>query len=362
VNNTQALQVNLGPANNFVNGVFTSVTVCEPGTSTCQTIPNVLVDTGSEGLRLLSSQVTLNLPQTTDASGSPLQECVMFADSTYVWGPVVKADVQLAGEKASSIPIQVISTSPSPPAPTSCSAGGINGNTVETLGSYGILGVGPFLQDCGSACVGTAVVPLYYACPASGCTLTPAPLTSQLANPVAAFPQDNNGMLVSFPAIPATGAPTASGSLIFGVGTQTDNALGGATVYTTDVNGNVSTQFNGSTYSGTYFDSGSNGLYLLDARTLGIPDCPGIPGYYCPASTVNYTATNVGANGASGQVSFSIANADALSTTGYAAFNDLGGPNPGSFDWGMPFFFGRNIFVGIESRSSSAGTGPYWAF
>ncbi|HET7100552.1 MAG TPA: DUF3443 family protein, partial [Terriglobia bacterium] len=54
-NNTQAIEVNLGPANDYPNGVFTTVTICVPGTSTCQDIPDVLVDTGSEGLRLLSS-------------------------------------------------------------------------------------------------------------------------------------------------------------------------------------------------------------------------------------------------------------------------------------------------------------------
>ena len=76
VDNTQPIQVNLGPANDYPNGVFTTVTICVPGTATCQDIPDVLVDTGSEGLRLLSSQVTLNLPAVTDNSNNQLQECV----------------------------------------------------------------------------------------------------------------------------------------------------------------------------------------------------------------------------------------------------------------------------------------------
>jgi hypothetical protein len=43
--------------------VFTSVTICVPGQSSCQTIGGVLVDTGSSGLRLLGSAVSLTLPR-----------------------------------------------------------------------------------------------------------------------------------------------------------------------------------------------------------------------------------------------------------------------------------------------------------
>src|SRR5664279_5010150 len=54
VNNVLPIVVDLGPLNNYANGSFATVTVCTPGTSTCQTIDHVLVDTGSIGLRLLS--------------------------------------------------------------------------------------------------------------------------------------------------------------------------------------------------------------------------------------------------------------------------------------------------------------------
>ena len=54
--NVATLAVNLGLTGSYVNGVFTSVQVCAPGsTSNCVTIPDVLVDTGSTGLRVLSS-------------------------------------------------------------------------------------------------------------------------------------------------------------------------------------------------------------------------------------------------------------------------------------------------------------------
>jgi Protein of unknown function (DUF3443) len=375
VNNTQAVQVNFGPANNLVNGLFTTVTVCVPGSTTqCQTITDVQVDTGSEGLRLLSSVVTVPLPTVSDNSSNVLQECVQFADLTYAWGPVVSADIQMAGERGSSVPIQLIAASPAFAVPADCSNGaGTDSdlNTVTSLGANGILGVGNFRQDCGSFCTSAASGDSYYLCPNSACGIASVPLNFQLQNPVWTFPQDNNGLLISLPAVPDTGSPTVSGTMIFGIGTQTDNALGSAQVYTTDGVGDFRTTYNGIQYGGTttsqsYIDSGSNGLYILDSNTLGqgMQDCtdPNLSGFYCPAATTSFTATNTGLNGTTGSVTFKIASAAALSPAN-AALNDLGGPNPLSFDYGMPFFYGRPIFVGIEGQTGPTGVvGPYWAY
>jgi hypothetical protein len=33
-----------------------------------------------------------------------------------------------------------------------------------------------------------------------------------------------------------------------------------------------------------------------------------------------------------------------------------------SFDWGLPFFYGRRVATAIQGYSTSAGTGPYIAF
>src|SRR2546430_12231001 len=96
VSNVLPIAVNAGPTNNALNQPFVSVTICVPGTSNCQTIGGILIDTGSMGLRILSSAVTLPLPQQTGAGGAPVVECLPFVDG-FTWGPVQTADIRLAG-------------------------------------------------------------------------------------------------------------------------------------------------------------------------------------------------------------------------------------------------------------------------
>jgi Protein of unknown function (DUF3443) len=363
--NVQAITVNAGPAGNYANGAFTSVTLCVPGTTTCQTISGVLVDTGSSGLRLLSSALSgVSLPQQKASNGNPVVECLPFV-SGVTWGPVETADIQISGEKASSVQIQVISGT-AYPIPTACANQGSSQNTLTALGANGILGVGLFAQDCGDACATTGATnpALYYECPSSGCVVTAEALSQQVANPVASFPTDNNGVIVELPAASAPEA-TLSGSLIFGIGTQSNNALGSATVYATDANFNFITTYKGHAYNTSFLDSGSNGLFFLTAATSAIATCTDATSFYCPSSTQNLSAVNQGANGVgSSTVNFSVANADSLfNSSSDTVLGELAGPNslPG-FDWGLPFFYGRNVFTAIEGKSTPGGVGPYWAY
>jgi len=363
VNNTQPVQVGPGPTGTDVNQLLTSVTICLPGTTNCQTISNVLVDTGSSGLRLLASAVTLTLPRASDSSGNPLGNCAAFASETYAWGPVATADVQLAGEIASSVPVQLIGVSGFPAVPAACDTGGA-ALTAALLGAEGILGIGVFRQDCGNGCAaaGAQLPGIYFNCPGSGCVAAAVPLQQQIQNPVWLFPQDNNGVVISLPALSASGGQSVSGSLTFGIGTQSNNALSGVQVYTTDTNGDFSVTFNGVNYAGSFVDSGSNGLFFRNAAALGIPLCSDNPSFYCPLSTFNTSAIATGASGASNTIVLSIANADQLFASGNRAFNDLGGPAAAGFDLGLPFFYGRPVYVAIQGQSTTAGAGPYWAF
>jgi Protein of unknown function (DUF3443) len=371
----------------YLNGLFASVVICVPGSSTCQTVDHVLVDTGSEGLRVLASAITLPLA-TELINNTPVAECVQYADGSFNWGSVRTADVKLSGEVASSIPIQVAGDMSPSTIPTNCSTNSQTGgpgteiDTITSLGANGILGVGPFRQDCGPNCPSsTANLPPqmyfpYYVCASGGtCQPTAVSLSQQLQNPVWMFPQDNNGVIVELPSMGSSGAVSVAGSLVFGIGTQSNNGLNGAKVVTTDSAGNITTAMvnNGqtSTYGQSFIDSGSNAYFFPD--DANIATCTntgtfgsGITSFYCPSSTLSLSAANSGQNGTSNSVPFSVANAETLFATNSGnnnAFNNVAGTNPpGGFDWGLPFFFGKNVFTAIELQSTPGGTGPYFAY
>ena len=365
VNNVMSVTVNGGPLNNYPDGLFTAVTLCVPGTSTCQTISGILVDTGSSGLRVLESALTLPLPlQNAPSGGGSLAECQQYLDGSYTWGGIELADVKLAGEQASNAAVQVIGEGRLSNVPQACANGGTANDTVSTLGANGILGIGTFREDCGSACasLGPDNPNLYFSCQSLGCVVTPVSNIQQLQNPIWLFSSDNNGVLIQLPPVALGGAATVSGSMIFGIATQANNGLGGATVQTTDGFGNFTTTFQGKSYNQSFIDSGSNGLFFLDSPTTGLALCPGQDSsFYCPPRTVGFTASNRGANGATTSVSFNIGNADTLNGN-FNAFQELGGPEAGLFDWGLPFFFGRSVFVAIDGQSAPGGTPPYWAY
>ncbi len=353
----------------YTNGLFASVTVCVPGSSNCQTINNVLVDTGSYGLRLLGSQFSLPLTQSKDSNGDPVDECEAFV-SSYNWGPVAVADVQLAGEKASNVPIQVMGgfSGVAPPAvPSACSSGGLTeADTQAALGANGVLGIGVFQHDCGAACApgATSTPAVYFGCPTSGCSAILLPQQDQVQNPVSLFAQDNNGAIVELPQIAASGALSVNGSVIFGINTQSDNALpSSVTILEADTTGSFATTYNNTNYGGSVLDTGSNANFFLDSTVTGLPDCTTATGFSCPASTTAETATNYSPVGTGSVTSnWNVANAEQLFTSNNYAFNDLAGPNPGAFDFGLSFFFGRNIYFGINGTSTGTVAGPFYAY
>lgn len=373
--NVLAITVNSGPAVNppideaFINGAFTSVTVCSPGSTTnCQTVGGILVDTGSSGLRILSSALTISLPQQTAGSNSVV-ECLPFIDST-TWGPVETADVTIASEAAHSVPLQVIGTDKFSSIPTACTNQGPAQEDLADLGANGLLGVGNFQQDCGEACTvsGGGNPGLYYACTSSGaCSVTTESLANQVQNPVGMFATDNNGVVIQLPSVTGSEA-SVSGTMTFGIGTQSNNALGSATVFTIDPNsGDFTTTFKGQAISEAFLDTGSNAIYFLSSAQVGAPVCADATFWYCPSSTLNLSAVTQGTNGATQTINFTVGNADTLTATvTNAAVQGLAGPGgvPGVslFDWGLPFFYGRTVFVAIEGKSTPGGNGPFWAY
>jgi len=361
--NVASVSVTEGPANN-INLLFTSLTICAPGTSNCQTIDHILVDTGSSGVRIFSSALnpSIALPQKNTASGSPIAECAHFADGN-TWGPVRMADVKISGEQANNISIQMVGDSQFPTVPNDCSNTGAALNTVKDFGANGVLGVGLFQADCGIACAQSTGAGIYFSC-ASPVLCQPEIVAQadQVQNPVSFFSTNNNGVMITLPAIPTEGASTVTGSLVFGIGTQDNNGLGSANVLAVNPNdGLFTTIYKGKYYHRSFIDSGSNGLFFDDSS---LPSCSS--GFYCPPTTLLLSAVNQGYNGANNTISFNVASAEQLFSAkpGFRAFADLAGVaiNQQTFDWGLPFHFGRRVFTALEGKNTPRGPGPYFAY
>jgi hypothetical protein len=400
--NTVPISVNgglLGGNPVYANGAFVSVQICGTvGSASCQTIDNILVDTGSFGLRVLGSQLTSQVAASLSSytsNGDTLYDCVSFLDGSFLWGAVAPATIVLGDETAPTTSIQVIAN-PNFAIPGSCSSNGTgqNEDTQALLGANGILGVGPEPFDCGTACDPVqnpgGQEPVYYLCGSGGgCSETlvscgalcqdPNP-NIQVTNPVFNFPVDNNGVILTLSAVNDV-APTASGTITFGIGTETNNALPTtATVLNLDQSDNFITNFASQSLTASFIDSGSNGLFFQDAALAG-DVCPGTDdNWYCPPSTVGpLSATNVGASGTpSSTVTFSVDNFETVTGNNptAAAFSNLAGPLPGvtgtcstsnptacTFDWGLPFFYSRSVFTAIDNGTSIGSfPTPFFAY
>jgi len=367
-NNVLAISVESGPGNN-VNIPYVTVTVCSPGgtvgSSSCKAIDHVLLDTGSTGLRIFASVVgatpALTLPAQTIGSSSSITECAQFLNAL-AWGSIKLADVVLGGERAASVPVQLMDSnyptalnSICSSSPVMAQSSSVAGN-LQNLGANGILGLSLFSHDGQH----------YFNCVSPACQISPTP-AQQVQNPVGLFTNDNNGVQVRLPALSAAGQSSATGALIFGVATQSNNGLGAANVVLVNATtGYFTTVYKGQTLKNSFIDSGSNGLYFPDT-SLSTSCSTAASGFYCPPSTQSLAASIL-TNGSSVAVSFSVANADNLFSpggisSGNYAFNNLGGRmNSNSFDWGLPFFFGRSVYTVIEGKNMGTLPGPFYAF
>ena len=389
-----------GGAIGKMNVPFVSVTLCRPGTEICQTIDHILVDTGSYGLRVIAPDILspeLALPAVTGATGKPVGECAQLFNG-FLWGSVRRADVKIAGETAASLPIQLVSdvNAAFKDIPIGCANRGSNAGTLAKLGANGILGIGLFKEDCGAECAKRVIADIYFECTEASCKGTVLPLVNQVSNPVAAFATNNNGVVLVMPAVAAGGVASLVGSLIFGIDTQPNNTITSATVYPANESGNFTTVYKGKSLPSSFLDSGANGLFFFDPA---IQMCSVSVNFFCPAAPLELSAVNASFNGAaSGKVNFTIDSKQLLD--GSIRASSLGGTigrnlnnkdfdwlitendsaldvavraanvggNPQrltrstAFVWGMPFFFGRTVYMALDGSNTRHGPGPYWAY
>jgi len=68
----------------------------------------------------------------------------------------------------------------------------------------------------------------------------------------------------------------------------------------------------------------------------------------------------------SASVNFTVGNAETLggNDPSLVAFATLAGtyPTTDTFDWGLPFYYGRTVYTAVETAATTVGTGPYVAF
>jgi hypothetical protein len=369
---------------------YISVKICAPNSTTnCQIVDHVLLDTGSTGLRIASSALLPNLQP--GATGLPLvagsnsavtlAECETYVDS-YVYGPLVNVDVYIAGESAKNTTMQVFGSSGFVVPPGCSSVGGTETNTVQTFGANGLMGVNldtldaALFFDCQSASVGSCVPNSAYA---------------GMPNIVTKFASDNNGVVISLPAIDASGATNVvSGTLLFGVSTQTNNTPVWPTLTLITVNntdnynfGSFSAQIGGNWYS-AYLDSGTEQIYFNDTGDAGLVPCSTdavsiYAGLYCPtgAQSLSFNVTDYGSKSILGILPVSIVNPANLNSNAIA-YNNLGGPISSSstldqeIALGLATFFGHTnyflfngytvpstgFFPPVSYNASGPATGP----
>lgn len=350
-----------------INEPCTSVTICQPGTSACQTIDGILVDTGSTGLRLFASVVHLPLAPVPSGGGT-LAECESFSGGMSSWGSIAYADVVLGHEPAVKAPVFLIDPKfAAPTGPCDPTQSQLD-TTPQGSGFNGILGISHHPEDCGDECRTNAKNNTYYQCTATGCTSTTTAV--QLVNPVGLLPVDGNGEILALPAVPATGAPSVTGQLILGIGTRANNMPGAVSVFPTGSFATLFTDFRATPIASGTIDSGSSKYYL--PRVSRLPVCsssvtPGNPdptGPLCPTTSQSVTAT-MESGAIQKAITFTIDDADTLRASsnsvfpGYAAAVSVNDPY---FMWGLPFFLGRSVYVAIDGKPSILGVGPYWAY
>ncbi|WP_413294260.1 DUF3443 family protein [Bdellovibrio sp. HCB185ZH] len=388
--NVVPMSVGACGVNGYENEPCISITLCTPGTTTCQTIDNILVDTGSYGLKVFKSLITIPLTQISVTGGGSLASCTGYLDGSGHWGEVVRADVKLGGlstQATVTAGIPIVTLNADYANPSGCSDE--PDSTPAVAGFNGIIGVGSFVEDCGvrdsglNDCVASATS-LYWKCTGNNCQKTAVPLADQIANPVARLASPyNTGLVLKLPSVPLTGAGGAYGYMVLGVGTDANNTATGVTVFPVENDATFVTKYNatsnpssGSSYDYAFIDSGTN--FNGFPRLGGAPAlCSGGSGFYCPATESTFYALMSASSGTVTKlVSFNVGNMITLASADprSTVFNNIAfdTSDMGStvadipFDWGLPFFLGRSVYIGIKGTSptinGSATAGPFWAF
>ena len=342
------------------NRMVVQVTVCVPKTQNCVTIDDVMVDTGSTGLRLEASALPsgLHFPAVVGPDRKRLAECLRFVGDD-AWGPLERADLRIGGLTASGLPIQIIGDA-AQLQPASCPRSEVHPT------ANGTLGIGSHLTDCQGECRQTAAAPVYFRCGEERCEPLEGRVaeTYRLPNPVSSFDLHNNGVVFDLPDAAGEGTLDSVGTLTFGVGTGDDNRLDPAAIVMLDERGRFTTLYAGRDYPDSYIDSGTE-TYIVPDDVL--PRCRGMTWAFCVTPDVTREAIVVGRDGARTALPFRVGNYRQIRQRGFGASAEIAvaaGPKSGAFVWGAPFFLGKRVAVVMEGRAVPGAPdlrGPFYA-
>jgi hypothetical protein len=221
----------------------------------------------------------------------------------------------------------------------------------------------------------------------NNCTQTILTTQNQVRNPIISFAgdptnnnvADNNGVIIKLPAVGSSYLSQLNGNMIFGIGTRSNNSNPPTNIFLgnpNSQNGTILTQYSNNSYN-SIFDTGSTTIQFNDNNISTSVTPSGTGFYYDPlpnqlslnAVISSYNSTT------SESVSFNIINYDELFANNSSGIGVIPGlaastTDNSSFIWGIPFFYGKNIYVGIsnqtanfdESTTAVELTGPFFAY
>ncbi len=341
--NQVIIHVSGGLTGKAINTPTVSVTVCVPGTMRCQTVDNILLDTGSTGLRIYkSAHVGLNLPYVTSPAGKKIYESYYFAGGEADWGSVRVADVRMGGELAKNVPIQFNVRARSASSTSTRLSGEVNFN--------GIFGIGPtsaeneagnFAECAGSKCahIDRQNIPLLH--------------RLGVYNPIDQFLVNNTGFSIEFPNVPAP-AKSINGILTFGVNTTSNNRLAPSAPHFPAYGGNEI-------------------CFIYYERFVpSVAIDTGTPRYMFPVNRdIRHCATSMGTDCGLEKIKFVLPSEPTLKHESvYLSFDDTDAPqylvNPYRATaelkdqepiLGLPFFFGKRIVFEYSHNPQNGITG-----
>lgn len=341
-----------------------TVTVCQPYTTICQTFDKILLDTGSIGLKINKSLFSgVNLPSINQiGTGLPIAQCNLYG-SGYLFATANYADVYIGGEKASNIPIQIIDDGDQASVPTSCSSQGAYVD-FHVLGMNGIIGVNPMVYLSNS----DSYTNYTYVCSNGNCSEINSgiPVTYLNVNPVSKFSRDNNGEKISLPSVDPYSESPVYGTLTFGLNTKSNNQLPANVNSLRGDPSNPIGMFLGVSADypfTTLYDTGTNYLYFYTDQIQ--PCTNGAFYFYCPDSTAiwNSYVFSYDAIGDYFLLEFPIGPIEPIIDNYYPVLPQFGTYAPAGYGlYGLPFFLGKDVYIGFTGYTTSMGDGPTWGF